>query len=101
MPADPETVTFRLRAFGTIRKLDLPVSELGSPEASAAIASERKLFVHGEWRTCPIYERDRLAPGNEMAGPALIEEPTHIAVLMPGDIATIDEFGNIRITVGS
>lgn len=101
MPADPETVTFRLRAFGTIRKLDLPVSELASPEASAAIASERKLFVHGEWRTCPIYERDRLAPGNEMAGPALIEEPTHIAVLMPGDIATIDEFGNIRITVGS
>jgi N-methylhydantoinase A len=101
MPADPETVTFRLRAFGSIKKVDLAAIERPETNTTGALKSERDLFVHGSWRTCSIFDRDGLKPGDEIDGPALIEEPTHITVLMPGDKAEFDDYGCVRITVGS
>jgi hypothetical protein len=35
-----------------------------------------------------------------VSGPALIQEPSHVTVLMPGDYAKVDPFGALRITVG-
>ena len=38
--------------------------------------------------------------GMEITGPAIIETPITTIVINPGDEAVMDEFGNIRITVG-
>ena len=42
--------------------------------------------------------RDLLA-GNQISGPALIEEHASTTVLMPGDRMTVDAYGNLVITV--
>lgn len=47
-----------------------------------------------------IYERADLAPGQAIAGPAVIEEPAASTVIYPGQTATIDEIGNIVIATG-
>jgi N-methylhydantoinase A len=49
---------------------------------------------------CPIWWRDDLAPGAIVSGPAVIEEGASTTVLGPKDSATIDQFGNLVITIG-
>ena len=47
-----------------------------------------------------IYERSELAPGEPIAGPAVIEEPASTTVVYPGQRASVDAIGNLRIDIG-
>ncbi len=49
----------------------------------------------GAFVDTPVYARARLREGNEVAGPALIEEAESTAVIGPGATATVDAFGNL------
>jgi 5-oxoprolinase (ATP-hydrolysing) len=64
-----------------------PHRDTKSP-AMAATAPEpddrRRIHTGGEWREADIYRRATLAPGHEMAGPALIIEPNQTIVVEPG-----------------
>jgi len=51
-------------------------------------------------RTVPVYDRDSLAPGAEITGPAVIEEGYSNTVMGPGHSARIDGYGNIMIRIG-
>ena len=46
-----------------------------------------------------VYDGSLLAPGAELAGPALVEEPFTVVVLPPGARARIDEQGNYAVSV--
>jgi N-methylhydantoinase A len=48
---------------------------------------------------CAIYDRDLLAPGHAIAGPAVIEQLDSTTVVYPGQRALVDEYLNIVITV--
>jgi N-methylhydantoinase A len=100
MPSDRETVTFRLRAFGAMKKLEIREIASGSTDASLAIRARRKVFLAGEQRDCPVYDRSKLLAGNSFHGPAIVEEPAHITVIFPGDSLTVDAFGNLVISIG-
>jgi N-methylhydantoinase A len=50
---------------------------------------------------CPVYARDALGAGAEIAGPALIEEYGSTTVLFAGDVAKIAGTGEIIIQVGT
>jgi len=39
--------------------------------------------------------------GNEILGPALIEEHASTTVVQPGDSLRVDELGNLQIEIGS
>jgi N-methylhydantoinase A len=43
------------------------------------------------------YDREKLSPGMEMAGPAIIEEVSASSVIYPGMKASIDVYGDIII----
>ena len=58
-------------------------------------------FRSGGWVDTPVYVRDRLLSGNEIAGPALIEEHASTTVVQPGDRLRVDELGNLQIDIGS
>jgi N-methylhydantoinase A len=45
----------------------------------------------------PIWRREALAAGFEIAGPAIIEEYSATTVLLPGDIARVGALGEIVI----
>ena len=69
----------------------------GADPAAAAMGSRPVFFDDGFVET-PIFEHRRLAPGNRIAGPALIEGANTTLVVHPGQEAAIDGFANVVIT---
>ena len=55
--------------------------------------------VLGGPREAPVYDRSKFATGHRIAGPALIQEYASTTVLPPGDVAIVDERGNLDIAV--
>jgi N-methylhydantoinase A len=47
-----------------------------------------------------VYERQRLAPGDALAGPAIVDEGTSTTVVHSDQSLTVDEYGHLRIRVG-
>ncbi len=59
-----------------------PLAEHASmnPEALATT----RIFSGGEWRDTPVFDRDALAPGARIDGPAIVNERTGTTVIEPG-----------------
>jgi len=74
--ADPteavEIVT--LRAIG-IGRLPKPNAADAIPADRPARKGERRVFENGAWREVPVWDREALAAGDAIIGPALVEEP--------------------------
>jgi N-methylhydantoinase A len=62
----------------------------------AAIKARRRAYFDG-WHDTPVFDRERLHSGNQMSGPAIIEQMDSTTVVHPGQTAQIDRFGNIII----
>lgn len=101
MPSQRETVTYRLRVFGSMHRLPLVEIESGPDSAQGALVGTKQVFVNRQWREAGIYDRSKLLAGATIEGPALVQEPSHVTVLMPGDTSTVDNYGALRISVGS
>lgn len=48
---------------------------------------------------CRIYDRYKLFPGATLQGPAVIEEKETAIIVLPGDVARMDEYDNIIVEV--
>ena len=98
-----EVVTFRMTSLMKVHRLALEPQAAGAPTPSArALKAHRDVFfdeARGYVRA-PIYDRHALAPGNELTGPAVIEQMDTTTVVHPGQAARVDEFHNIVISVG-
>jgi N-methylhydantoinase A len=68
-------------------------------KAGAGSAVSRKVYL-GEWREVPVHAMDGLSPGQQIAGPALIDADTTSVLLHDGDKAHVDPFGWLDIEVG-
>ncbi len=91
-----EIVTSRVQAVGLVAKDGVRTA---SAAATAPTWNERQVYfgvTHG-WTTTRVYRRDSLAAGTELDGPVVIEEMSSTTVVLPGQQALIDRFGNIRI----
>ena len=68
-----------------------------------AIRGSKQVFFRsaGGFVKTPIYVRIALRAGNEIAGPALIEEHASTTVIAPGDRLVVDPYGNLDIAIGS
>ena len=49
-------------------------------------------------RETPVFDRDRLATGFAVDGPAIVEEPSTTTVVHPGQRLSVDDLGNLAIT---
>ena len=65
---------------------------LGKKDPSAAHKGTRQAYIAGKWHLAQLYEMDRLLPGNEVTGPAIIEHPATTLVVHPKDVVTVDEW---------
>jgi N-methylhydantoinase A len=72
----------------------------GTPQAPA-LKARRAIYIPEEsgFHASPIYDRYRLAPGDVVHGPAVIEERESSLVLFPGNVGRVDEHLNIVVTV--
>jgi N-methylhydantoinase A len=48
---------------------------------------------------CPVYDRDKLEPGNRFAGPAIVEQMDATTVVLPGMTARVDPYLNLVLEV--
>jgi N-methylhydantoinase A len=71
------------------------------PDASGALKGKRRIYLEGDWVEVPVYNRDKLSPGNRMAGPAVIEERITTVIVHPGWDARVDTFENILMEARS
>ncbi len=50
---------------------------------------------------CPVYRRESLAPGEQIDGPAIIQEYASTTVLFPGDRVEVTVSGELLIRCSS
>jgi len=100
MPDEPvEVVTARVRASAVGARLALPEQPLTGPDAAAARLADRPVWFDPDAPiTTACYRRDRLAPGNRFAGPAIVLQYDATVVVAPGWTAAVDRFGNLWLT---
>jgi N-methylhydantoinase A len=65
------------------------------------LVGERRLYADGAWHMAKVWQRERLAPGARIAGPAIIQQADATTVLEPGSAALVDALGNLRIRVSA
>ena len=57
-----------------------------------------RMFSQGSWRSVPVVSRGALAPGDRIAGPAILTEPTGTTIVEAGWQAEAREGGNLVLT---
>lgn len=91
-----EWVNLRVSGIGPIKRPELKEIAAGRG-ADVAVTGTREAYFD-EWVTTRVYDRALLGAGDELDGPAVIEEFSSTIPVHPGFRAHIDAFGNIRIT---
>jgi N-methylhydantoinase A len=101
-PDDPvEMVNLRLAARGRL-KFDEPHSGEESAREFAAPPGERVVWFDPDWpAAAKVYQRAGLKPGQEIEGPAVIEQLDTTTMVFPGDRARVDPAYNLLIKVRS
>ena len=51
--------------------------------------------------SCPVYARDKLANGNRIAGPAIVEQMDATTVILPGMTARVEPYLNLVLEMGA
>ena len=94
-----QLVTFRAEATGIVRKADLRPSADAGPDPSAAECGRRDVWLReaSAFVSCPLYDRDRLATGNRIAGPAIVEQMDATTFIPSGAVATVDPYANLLL----
>ena len=85
-----ELLTFRLRATVPKAPFELHRIPEGGPDPSAALKSHRDCWFGGERVSTPVYDGGLLKAGNQVVGPAIIEEPTTTVVVPASFVAEVD-----------
>ncbi len=94
-----DIVSFEVEAVGLLNKPKIRKNALKGADSSHAVREKRDVFFRGAGGFVPtnIYDMTRLEAGNIIEGPAVIEVPTTTVVILPEQVARIDEYMNIVI----
>ncbi|MBI2360529.1 MAG: hydantoinase/oxoprolinase family protein, partial [Deltaproteobacteria bacterium] len=95
-----ELVNYRLTTKVALPKPPIAESAEKGERPDAALKGSRRAYFD-RWLDCPVYDRGRLAHGNQVRGPAIIEEMDSTIVIHPRQAARVDRFGNIIIELGA
>ena len=100
--AGMEMTMFRLTARGMVERPRVERAALDGADPGAAQIGKRDIFVEAEGGFAPadIYDFERLAPGNVVAGPAVIHTPITTIVVQAGQSGRVDAYRNISIELG-
>jgi N-methylhydantoinase A len=99
-----EVVNVRIAAIGLLPEVELPALQPGraEPSAEAEHSVTRTCFAaEGGYVECRVFVRERLVPGNVVAGPAVVADAGATTVLPPGCTATVDRHGQLEVDVGA
>jgi N-methylhydantoinase A len=84
----------RLVARGRTPKPERLAQRGTEDAASEPVTGTRPAYFGVEFVDTPVHAGPALQPGEQISGPALIEEPFTVVVVPPGTTARLDELGN-------
>jgi N-methylhydantoinase A len=98
--ATVEIVNARVAAIGMTDDVELPTSD-DTGDAAGALKSTRPVYFDevGDFTDTPIYDRELLAAGARIDGPAVIEQTDTTVLIPPGAQGRVDRRLNIVIDV--
>lgn len=100
LTAPVEVVGLHLVAAAEVGKLQLADMPVTGASIADAVKGRRPVdYATDGIHEATIYDSEKLEPGMEFIGPAIIEDPGTTVVIHPGNGVTIDRFGNIVITI--
>lgn len=97
-----ELVTCRVQAIGEVPKA--PQAKVaGGASLDAARIGRRRMFVDlaQGWCETPVYQREQLPIGIDIAGPCVINEMSSTTLVFPGQTARIDAWGNLIVRIAA
>jgi N-methylhydantoinase A len=100
-----EVINLRLTGIGpapdVMRTKGVPRGRRKGESTHTPLKGARPVYFEGGgFFKTPIYERDRLRPGDLLKGPCVVEEIISSTVVIPSATARIDTWGNIAINLG-
>ena len=91
-----EIVNLRLRLVIRTPKPRLHVHQR---RAAAPVKMKSKpVWFEGRFRTAPVYDRERLAAGTRLRGPAVIVEYSSTTIVPPDFRCEVDKYLNLILT---
>lgn len=91
---DVEIVNLRIQAVGVQHRPQLRPDEAARTPA-APFGTRRAYWRQTGWTDCPLYRRTELAVGQEIAGPAIVEEYGSTVVVPATWVVAADAYGNL------
>ncbi len=87
--------TFVLKAIVPSHKVEMIARELHGPDPGAAQKGSRQAYWPAQkgWIETPVYDQERLLPGNELMGPAILESEYTTVVIPPNMTYRVDAYG--------
>jgi N-methylhydantoinase A/oxoprolinase/acetone carboxylase beta subunit len=95
LPGGVYIETFILKAIVPSHKVELVARELHGRDPEAARKGSRSAYWPEKkaWTETLVYDQDRLLPGNEIVGPAILESEYTTVVLPPQMMYRVDAYG--------
>jgi N-methylhydantoinase A len=94
---DLDVVVVNARTIVTGRR-DALATTAGEPASGAPEPSTTRMVCFDEWTQTPVYRREDLRPGAELAGPLVVEQPDTTVLVEPGMHVVVDAAGNLVVT---
>lgn len=95
LPTAPvELINLRLKATGVTEKPTFGEYPYLGRDASPALKGRRKAFFQDTFLDVPVYDGALLGNGNEVEGPAIVEQPTTTIIVDSNYALLCDQFGN-------
>ncbi len=69
-------------------------------KGSTTAAGSSRMWISGEWRDVPVYEREQLGSGNRIDGPAIVAEANATTVIDDGWSGSVNKKGHLLLQRG-
>ena len=93
-----EWVNLRVTGIGPIARPKLRELPPGDGQSARALTGMRTVVFADAPHECAVYARERIAPGDVVRGPTIVEEYGATTVVYPGQRIEADRFGNLVLT---
>ena len=91
-------VTYRVEAVIKADKVDYPKLPAGDGGVVAPESTFELKYLTDEPLKAGRYQRESLRAGDRVEGPAVIHEALSTTFMLPGQVAVVGEYGELRIT---
>lgn len=93
-------LNIRTTVMGVRQKLEWEFLERGREKfRSQAVKGSRQVFFEDSWTTATVYDRLSLPLGEQINGPAIIEQRDTTTLVPPDMVAAADNLGNLILEV--